>query len=31
MKSKWEKLTLRDITKLVIDYRGKTHKKLGGD
>lgn len=31
MKSKWAKLALRDITKLVIDYRGKTPKKLGGD
>lgn len=31
MKSKWAKLALRDITKLVIDYRGKTPKKLDGD
>ena len=31
MKSSWAKLALRDITKLVIDYRGKTPKKLGGD
>ena len=31
MKYKWKKYALRDITELVIDYRGKTPKKLGGD
>lgn len=31
MKSNWRELPLGEITKLVIDYRGKTPKKLGGD
>ena len=31
MASEWIKYTLGDITELVIDYRGKTPKKLGGD
>lgn len=31
MKSNWNKYTVGDITELVIDYRGKTPKKLGGD
>ncbi len=31
MKYEWKKYALRDITELVIDYRGKTPKKLGGD
>lgn len=31
MKSEWKELSLGEITELVIDYRGKTPKKLGGD
>ena len=31
MTSDWKELALGDITELVIDYRGKTPKKLGGD
>lgn len=31
MASEWKRLSLGDITELVIDYRGKTPKKLGGD
>ena len=31
MKSDWKELALGEITELVIDYRGKTPKKLGGD
>ena len=31
MKSEWKRYALGDITELVIDYRGKTPKKLGGD
>lgn len=31
MASEWKRYTLGDITELVIDYRGKTPKKLGGD
>ena len=31
MTSEWKKVSLGDITELVIDYRGKTPKKLGGD
>ena len=31
MTSKWHQFTLGEITELVIDYRGKTPKKLGGD
>ena len=31
MTSNWKELALGDITELVIDYRGKTPKKLGGD
>ena len=31
MKSKWRAYHLGEITELVIDYRGKTPKKLGGD
>lgn len=31
MKSEWIKLPLGEITDIVIDYRGKTPKKLGGD
>ena len=31
MKSDWRELPLGEITELVIDYRGKTPKKLGGD
>lgn len=31
MKSEWKECTLGDITDLVIDHRGKTPKKLGGD
>ena len=31
MTSDWKELTLGEITELVIDYRGKTPKKLGGD
>ena len=31
MKSKWRAYHLDEITELVIDYRGKTPKKLGGD
>lgn len=31
MKSEWKELPLSEITELVIDYRGKTPKKLGGD
>ena len=29
MTSDWKELALGDITELVIDYRGKTPKKLG--
>lgn len=29
--SEWKEVTLKDITELVIDYRGKTPLKLGGD
>ena len=31
MKFEWQDLTLGDIVETVIDYRGKTPKKLGGD
>ena len=31
MASEWKRVTLGEITELVIDYRGKTPKKLGGD
>lgn len=31
MTSEWKKVSLGDITESVIDYRGKTPKKLGGD
>ena len=31
MTSKWNQFALGEITELVIDYRGKTPKKLGGD
>lgn len=31
MKSDWVELPLSEITNLIIDYRGKTPKKLGGD
>ena len=31
MKSEWQELPLGEVTELVIDYRGKTPKKLGGD
>lgn len=31
MKFEWQDLTLGDIVEIVIDYRGKTPKKLGGD
>lgn len=31
MRSEWRVIPLSDITELVIDYRGKTPKKLGGD
>lgn len=31
MASEWKSVSLGDITELVIDYRGKTPKKLGGD
>ena len=31
MTSDWKELSLGEITALVIDYRGKTPKKLGGD
>lgn len=31
MKSEWKKYALSNVTELVIDYRGKTPKKLGGD
>lgn len=31
MKSEWTAYTLGEITDLVIDHRGKTPKKLGGD
>ena len=31
MKSEWKECTLGDITSLVIDHRGLTPKKLGGD
>lgn len=31
MKSEWKELSLGEITELLIDYRGKTPKKLGGD
>lgn len=31
MKCEWKRYALGDITELVIDYRGKTPKKLGGD
>lgn len=31
MKSKWHHLTVGDVVELIIDYRGKTPKKLGGD
>ena len=31
MTSEWKEVTLGDITELVLDYRGKTPKKLGGD
>lgn len=29
--SEWKEVTLKDITQLVIDYRGKTPLKLGGN
>ena len=29
--SEWKEVKLGDIIDLVIDYRGKTPKKLGGD
>ena len=31
MTSEWNHIALGEITELVIDYRGKTPKKLGGD
>ena len=31
MKFEWQDLTLGDVVETVIDYRGKTPKKLGGD
>ena len=31
MTSEWNHFALGEITELVIDYRGKTPKKLGGD
>lgn len=31
MKSEWRQLTVGDVVELVIDYRGKTPKKLGGN
>lgn len=31
MKFEWQDLTLGDVVQTVIDYRGKTPKKLGGD
>ena len=31
MLSEWKRFALGDITELVIDHRGKTPKKLGGD
>ena len=31
MKSKWKEVPLSEIVSLIIDYRGKTPKKLGGD
>ena len=31
MVSEWKCMPLGDVTELVIDYRGKTPKKLGGD
>ena len=31
MKFEWQDLTLGDIVETIIDYRGKTPKKLGGD
>ena len=31
MVSEWKRMPLGDVTELVIDYRGKTPKKLGGD
>lgn len=31
MKSDWKQLTLGELSELIIDYRGKTPKKLGGD
>ena len=29
--SEWKKVRLGDVVSLVIDHRGKTPKKLGGD
>ena len=31
MRSEWHQLIVGDVVELVIDYRGKTPKKLGGD
>ena len=31
MRSEWNRIALGKITELVIDYRGKTPRKLGGD
>ena len=31
MASEWKRMPLGDVTEMVIDYRGKTPKKLGGD
>ena len=31
MASEWKRMPLGEVTELVIDYRGKTPKKLGGD
>ena len=29
--SEWREVELEEVIELVIDYRGKTPKKLGGD
>ncbi len=31
LKSRWKEIPLSEIVSLIIDYRGKTPKKLGGD
>jgi type I restriction enzyme S subunit len=31
MKSRWRKRALGDLLEVVIDYRGKTPRKMGGD